>query len=67
MIKNLLLFWILLLCVTTLVWKARKLPGNRQINSLSGNVNVIASQTGAIYAGTVSGVHRTTDGGSSWN
>ena len=56
---------ILLLIVSSLAW-SQKIIWKQTDKSLNGNVNIIASQTGAIYAGTVAGLHRTTDGGASW-
>ncbi len=65
MIKKLTIILILLISVSTLSW-SQKITWKQTDKSLSGNVNIIASQSGAIYAGTVAGVHRTTDGGASW-
>lgn len=65
MIKRFTTIIILLLCMSSLSW-SQKITWKQTDKSLSGNVNIIASQSGAIYAGTVTGVHRTTDGGGTW-
>jgi photosystem II stability/assembly factor-like uncharacterized protein len=63
---RLLIISVLLVFFATDITKSQQITWLRTDKSLSGNVNEIVYQDGALFAGTVAGIHKSTNGGDSW-
>ena len=65
MLKRVTLLLTLIICFGSFSF-SQKIIWKQTDKSLSGNVNILANQNGTLFAGTIAGVHRSTNGGASW-